>query len=77
MKKHNVVLLIGAIFFIILLATAIVKEIKTDLNYLCSQKLDEYQKQECRLYKERNCFEDWETWRCKMTEYNIRNTFKF
>lgn len=76
MKKHNVILLIGAIFFIILLATAIVKEIKTDLNYLCSQELDEYQQQECRLYKERNCFEDWENLNCKMTEHNIRNTFK-
>jgi len=76
MKKHNLILLIGAIFFITLLATAVVREIKTDLNYLCSQELDEYQKQECRIYKEWNCFENWETWRCKMTEYNIRNTFK-
>jgi len=58
MKKHNLILLIGAIFFITLLATAVVREIKTDLNYLCSQELDEYQKQECRIYKEWNCFEN-------------------
>jgi hypothetical protein len=43
---------------------------------LCSQELDEYQKQECRIYKQWSCYENWETGRCKMTEYNIRNTFK-
>lgn len=76
MKKHNLILLIGIVFFIILLILAIVGEIKTDLNYMCSQELDEYQQQECRIYKEWNCYENWENLNCKMTEHNIRNTFK-
>jgi uncharacterized protein YbjQ (UPF0145 family) len=58
MKKHNVVLLIGVIFFITLLATVVVREIKTEVKYLCSQELDEYQKQECRIYKQWSCYEN-------------------
>lgn len=76
MKKHNVVLLIGAILFITLLARVVIMEIKTEVKYLCSQELDEYQKQECRIFEKWNCYEE-NSKRCEMTEYNIRNTFKF
>lgn len=76
MKKHNVILLIGAIFFITLLARVVIMEIKTEVKYLCSQELDEYQKQECGIYEKWNCYEE-NSRRCEMTEYNIRNTFKF
>jgi len=41
---------------------------------LCNNTENEYNKQECRIYKEWNCYTE-NSQRCSMTRYNIENCF--